>query len=591
MIPLLLVYFAATLLYLSMGAYAYAVNPGAQANRILLLISFLLAYWTFSILLMTAAPTEELASFWLEFSTFGWTIVPGAILHFALALTGHHTLLRRWWIYPLIYGPGFVLAYANFSTAFIVDQLFQEPWGWTYTRDVGAPWYLTFTLYYLGTVLLACVLMLRWGRRAGTNKARSQSRYVAFSLLITILLIHFYQQVFPGWLNAKLPSLLSIFVVIWFIGMWWAITRYRLLTLRSDIAANEILDNILDLVILTDQYGRIVEVNRQVPELIEHPKQGIEGRPVAELIVETEEFAPALDEVLSGRARRFGPTEYGVSVHTGGSVPVRLVGTGVTDRAGDVLGVVIAAQDLRQEKELERATEAKAHFLANMSHELRTPLNAVIGYSDLLEEEAEDIGANDLIPDLRRIQSAGTHLLSLVNDILDLSKVEAGRMEFEVERFDLDREIEGVVATAEPLMRKNANRLEVDTEFLGEILADATKIRQILLNLLSNAAKFTREGTVTLRARRYGAEGAEWIEIGVTDTGIGMSEDQLDKVFQAFTQANAAIARQYGGTGLGLAICHRFAVAMGGDIEPRSAPGEGSSFILRLPVEAPVAAY
>jgi signal transduction histidine kinase len=227
-----------------------------------------------------------------------------------------------------------------------------------------------------------------------------------------------------------------------------------------------------------------------------------------------------------------------------------------------------------------QANLAKSAFLANMSHELRTPLNAIIGYSEMLCEEAEDLGHHDLIPDLQKIRTAGKHLLDLINSILDLSKIEAGKMNMFVESFDLEVLMREVVVTATPLVRAKKNELVLDVQpGIGTLQTDATKLRQILLNLLSNASKFTEQGTITLGVRRSGGQ----VELRVSDTGIGMSESVLKKVFEPFTQADAATTRKYGGTGLGLTLCTRFVQMMGGSIAVESAVGVGSTFTVRLP--------
>ncbi|MFS8120349.1 MAG: sensor histidine kinase, partial [Microcoleus sp.] len=231
----------------------------------------------------------------------------------------------------------------------------------------------------------------------------------------------------------------------------------------------------------------------------------------------------------------------------------------------------------------EAASRAKSTFLANMSHELRTPLNAIIGYSEMLEEEALESGLKDIIPDTQKIHNAGKHLLTLINDILDLSKIEAGRMELYLEKFDIGNLIEEVVATLHPLVEKNYNQLQVSCSVnLGVMYADLTKVRQILFNLLSNALKFTEGGTVLLAATRESADGSDWVYLQVSDTGIGMSPEQQHGLFQPFMQGDASTTRKYGGTGLGLAISRLFCQMMSGDITIESELGVGSTFIVKL---------
>ena len=254
--------------------------------------------------------------------------------------------------------------------------------------------------------------------------------------------------------------------------------------------------------------------------------------------------------------------------------------------ARDVAERARAAKELAQAREAaESASRAKSTFLANMSHELRTPMNAVIGYSELLAEELEEAGHDEHLADLGKITAAGKHLLSLINDILDLSKIEAGRMDLFLERFEVRPLLEEVLSTSEPLVAKHGNRLERDlAENLGTVRADATKLRQVLFNLLSNAAKFTREGRITVRARREHGGEEERLVVAISDSGIGIAPDKLEKVFTEFSQADDSTTRNYGGTGLGLTISRRFCRMMGGDLSVQSRLGEGSTFTVSVPV-------
>src|SRR5256714_5702782 len=233
-------------------------------------------------------------------------------------------------------------------------------------------------------------------------------------------------------------------------------------------------------------------------------------------------------------------------------------------------------------KSLEIASQHKSQFLANMSHELRTPLNAIIGVSEMLREDAESLN-QDLEP-LDRVLGAGRHLLALINDILDLSKIEAGRMELALSSFVLAPLIADVVKTIEPLAAKNSNKVAVHCAAdMGTMQADQMRLRQALLNLMSNANKFTEAGTITVDASDKKENGPDWITLSVADTGIGMTPEQMDKLFQEFSQASSTTASKYGGTGLGLAISRHFCRMMGGDITVESKPGEGSTFTIHLP--------
>jgi len=254
---------------------------------------------------------------------------------------------------------------------------------------------------------------------------------------------------------------------------------------------------------------------------------------------------------------------------------------------------VLAIQNARLFREiedkshqLELVSQHKSQFLASMSHELRTPLNAIIGLTEVMVSNAARFGTEKALEPLRRVNAAGTHLLSLINEILDLSKIEAGKLKLNPEPVNLPRLIDETIGTAGQLAEKNQNRLIVEAqEHLGTLTADPLRLKQILLNLLSNACKFTKEGEVALRVRKA-ADVSDWIELAVADTGIGLTAEQQARLFQEFTQAESLTARRYGGTGLGLALSRKLARMMGGDVTVTSEPGNGSVFTVRLPVHA-----
>jgi signal transduction histidine kinase/DNA-binding response OmpR family regulator len=260
----------------------------------------------------------------------------------------------------------------------------------------------------------------------------------------------------------------------------------------------------------------------------------------------------------------------------------------ISERKTEDDGTVAVYTDItelkRREQEAEEANRAKSQFLANMSHELRTPLNAVIGITEMLMEDAEEFGQDDFVEPLQRISRAGKHLLNLINEILDLSKIEAGKLEFHYEDFDIPTLVRDVATTAQPLAENNGNQLIVRCpDDLGGMHADLTRTRQIALNLLSNACKFTKNGEISVDVRVENGEFGEQVVLEVSDTGIGMTPEQMERLFEEFSQADSSTTRRFGGTGLGLAISRRLARMMGGDIVVTSTPGEGSKFTVRLP--------
>ncbi len=357
-----------------------------------------------------------------------------------------------------------------------------------------------------------------------------------------------------------------------------------------------LIESSTDPIISTDKEGNIVLFNEGAESLLGYRGEEIIGRRVTALF-ESEDRAKEVMRRMRKQGGTVSAFETTLQTKDGSLNPVLISASILYDEEGQEVGTVGFNKDLRQlkqaEKELQEAKEAaeaanqaKSMFLANMSHELRTPMNAIIGYSEMLQEEAEDLGQEHFIPDLQKIHAAGKHLLGLINDVLDLSKIEAGRMDLFLETFDIPTVIRDVVTTINPLVEKNANTLQVHcADDLPAMRADLTKVRQALFNLLGNACKFTEQGTITLGVAREMRDGEARISFRVTDTGIGMTPEQMGKLFQAFSQADASTSRKYGGTGLGLAISQKFCRMMGGDITVESAPGQGSTFTIQLPAE------
>jgi PAS domain S-box-containing protein len=341
-------------------------------------------------------------------------------------------------------------------------------------------------------------------------------------------------------------------------------------------------------IVTLETNGRITSFNPAFEKLFGYSQEEGVGHDLDDLIntAETQAEAKAYTSQATHRtARGIGKRRR----KDGSLLDVELAGVPVAVEGKNV-GIMALYHDvtdlLSAKREAESANQAKSRFLANMSHELRTPLNAIIGYSEMLKEDAEENGDTGYIADLGKIRSSGKHLLALINDVLDLSKIEAGKMELYIETFDVRSAIDDVVTTVEPLIAQNGNTLEVScAPGLGAMRADMIKVRQTLLNLLSNASKFTDHGTVRLDViRAHSAVGdRDEYAFRVTDTGIGMTDAQQAKLFEAFSQAEASTTRRFGGTGLGLAISRRFCEMMGGTITVESEHGRGSTFTVRLP--------
>lgn len=362
---------------------------------------------------------------------------------------------------------------------------------------------------------------------------------------------------------------------------------------------SEIMRNIGDSLLVLDRNLTILKVNTAAEELFQYTEAELNGRNATTLVgPQLQSVIDSFLENVVGHGQRHPHTmrqEVDGTLKNGERVPLE-INVGQVELDIDSI-FVITARDIRVRKQTEEAliqakraaedaNQAKSTFLSSMSHELRTPLNAIIGYSDLLLEDAEEFSSVQTRKDIVKIKSAGTHLLTLINSILDLSKVEAGQMDVFTSEINVGNFVDDLCATMKPLADRNNNKLVVEKSSAPRIIhSDEVKLRQILLNLVSNAYKFTSNGTVTLRV--YGEEmgNESWISFEVSDTGIGVPANKLDRLFKAFSQADASISGQYGGTGLGLAICKKLCQLLGGDIGVVSVFGKGTTFKVALPLQ------
>ncbi len=400
----------------------------------------------------------------------------------------------------------------------------------------------------------------------------------------------------PWWTVPKALTALGVLAFLILGGLAWVVVLQRQAALEQRY--QNLVENAHDIIFTVDLQENLTSLNKAGERALGYTQKDAASLPLLRLLppVWTEKAAEAMQRVSLGEA--YPVQEWEFVAKDGHAMPVEISLQAIR-KGGRPVGLLGIARDISERKRAEdemlqakeaaeAANRAKSEFVANMSHELRTPLNAVIGYSEMLQEVAEERDERDLLPDLRRIQTAGKHLLGLINDVLDLSKIEAGKLQLCTERFAAAPVIYEVVSTIHPLVEKGSNRLQVECEEgLGCMVADQTRTRQVLFNLLSNACKFTERGSIRLEARRVASGGVKWVEFRVADTGIGMSPDQVNRLYHPFMQADASTTRKYGGTGLGLAISRRLCQMMGGSLRVESELGRGSTFTVWLPGDRP----
>lgn len=454
---------------------------------------------------------------------------------------------------------------------------------------IGGPLYVLL-IFSLIVPQYSYSLYLLYRRMRLTEDLVEKRQIILFLLgnIIAALVSIVSVVIFPEFLGMNPLPLHDIGIIVHLGFISWAIVRYRFLSLNVEDIATDLFSNVQDGVIIVNRQSDLIQANRAAMEIFNISDQAGLNQKIGALLIEFDK------DYTSG--------EYEVDVGDPARACIVRISKSPVVQSGKQVGSIIFLRDITRQKVAEReirkvnkdlsqardealsASRAKSDFLTNMSHELRTPLNAIIGYSELLQEQANENSDGESVMDLQRIWRAGHHLLSLINDILDLSKIEAGKMELYCETFTPIDLVDDVLMTVEPLASKQDNRLEISLgTHLGEMFADRMKLRQVLINLLSNASKFTEQGAIRLVVSREGTGSGDQFRFSVSDTGIGISPEGQKDLFTQFKQIDSSSTRKYEGSGLGLALSRQFCRKMGGDITVESTPGQGSTFTVILP--------
>jgi signal transduction histidine kinase len=626
MAPLLIA--AAISAALAFLAWRRRQAPGARPFMSLMVA---VAVWSTGYAFELSSVDLPTAVRWLKIEYVGIVAVPFAWLIFVLDYTGREKWLTWRRLGPLSAGPlaTLALAWTNDIHGWLWrDMKLDSSGSFSWLSYSFGPWLWGYTFYAYLIILLGVLLLIRTFARAPRLYRVQAWALVVGALLslagdaLSILGLSPFPQLYLTPFS---------FVVLGLI-IGWGFFRLRLLDI-TPVARDAVIEILTDGVIVLDAHNRIVDLNPAAEAIVGYPAVKLIGRSAAQLLSGQPDLIERYRDVEQAHTEIVlaVPLAQGISLD-GEPAATRSAGlsagqaasadeelgrryfdlrlTPLRDWRGHFKGRLIVLRDITEHREAEAqlrrakeaaeaASQAKTTFLANMSHELRTPLTSVLGYTELLQERAAKYGYDDFIPDLEKIRSAGKELVTMINEVLDLSKIEAGKIILSPQDFNISFLIDNVIATIRPLAERNGNTLLVRCpQPLGVMHADPSMVRQVLLNLLSNAAKFTRGGTITFTVTRVsapnpgqpgedGRQDVDWMHFSVADTGIGMTQEQMGHLFEAFWQADASATRRYGGSGLGLAISYRFCRLMGGDITVESKPGKGSTFDVHLPASAP----
>jgi PAS domain S-box-containing protein len=599
--PFSLLAFFAFVVYVYFGVYVWRREPSARLNRSFVLLCACFAYWAGFFTFIYPAATKDLAWTLYRIAAPGWCLLPGVALYFVL-VASRSPIVRSPWSVLAFVAPGAVFAWRAATGTLIIDDLRWSRLGWHEVSAPHSPWFALYVVYAIGGILGGAVQIVRWRRRSSSRRERRQASTILVGWVVGAVLMFVPNIAMPAVGLHIVPAIGPIVSLVFPYAIWRAIERYRLMTLTASFAADAIVEKIADMTLLVSPEGRTLVVNPAACRMLGYRREELDQRDAAVLFEDTAQarsWLGALMEAPGASWRR----EVAWRTKSGEAIPADTSAAGIAG-GDDVIGAVIVGHDLRPTKQLQQqlaerervaeewrrakeaadeASAAKSSFLANMSHELRTPLNAIIGYGEILQEESRDAGAVDLLPDLRRIDDAARHLLTMVSDILELANIESGRVELRRRPFDLAATVAEAVATVRPFADKNDNVLQVHVDDrLPLVVSDEVKVRQILVSLLGNACKFTKNGRVMLEvSSRDGSE----VLVRVQDTGIGMTPEQLARVFEPFTQGDGKATRKFGGTGLGLTLISRLCQVIGATIQVTSVPGEGSTFAVRIPTQ------
>ncbi len=574
--------------------YVLIKNPRSSLNITCSALLCCLALWTFGkIFSHNPYTSSETVMFFANIGAIGWTGYFSFFVWFCLIMTDRKKILEKPYVYPLLFVCPAIFIFMQWKNhALVVEHLKLTTW-WKYiwADTIWPPLYFT---YYLAFSILGFFILISFWRKTENPIKKKQAKTIFIATLIPLLTGTVTDVVFSELNIHKIPEMANLFSLIWALGLVYAVVKFRLLPITPEVAANKILTTMMDALILLDQSGRIVTANEAAQGLLGSRENALKGKSLSSLFAKADHQSAFIRKAIKGDMIK--DFELVFKTSQGSHVPVTFSSSALRDETGKIVGSICVAHDItrrkRKEQELqmardeaESASRIKSQFLASMSHEFRTPLNAIIGFSEVMEDKTFGDLNEKQAKYVSNILTSGRHLLQMINDVLDLSKIEAGKMELELSRVNIEELIEHSLMMVKEKCLKHridlTSQISDETEGL-EVMADERKLKQAMFNLLSNAVKFTPDGgKITVEARRREEE----IRVSVADTGIGIKPENQRRIFGEFEQVDTRVGEKQQGTGLGLALTRKLVDLHGGQIWVESeGEGKGSIFTFTIPL-------
>jgi PAS domain S-box-containing protein len=613
MIILTLLSFMTFLVFMSSGWQVIRLNPKSRLNRIFLALSLCFSLWALSYTFLISAPSKASCWAWYRLASLAWCLFPALMLHFFLILTSPNHIHRFKHTVWLLYIPPAVLISRSFSGVLLARDFYWQPWGWAEISADFSFWTGLYICYLLIYVIIGLSMTFRWGRSALHTGNRIQARIISHSGIAAFLIGFIHDILLPNLGIKTNPYLAPLAVLLWIFSIRYTILKYNLMVLTPAIAVNEIISRISDMIILTDEKGLILQINKRVIDILGFDSSELLGKPVYTLFCGNPE--DSRETPVMGEDARTTMMETSYLTRDGLAIPVKISFSVIRSNKKLVLGIVLVAQDLRENrqlqaeiskrrliaedlqalvKKLQEYDNLKSEFLSTVSHEFRTPLTSVLGFAKIIRGKLEE-SLFPLLPalnhksqrdlenvrqDIDIIISEGERLTHMINNLLDITKIEAGKMELKKELHNMADVIQHSISAVRPMIDKKQLRIECQIPLdLPQIVCDQERMIQVLINLLSNAVKFSEQGVI-----RCGCQDDEdYIIVSIQDEGVGIESEDQSKIFDKFRQIGDTLTNKPKGWGLGLSICKQIIEHHGGAIGVESTPGRGSTFYFTLP--------